>query len=78
MRWLDGNPDPMDMTLSKPRELVKDREDSPWGHRIRNDLVTGQQQKQITNDKTMIEMYRFINLPETMPKFLLSPVKLTM
>ena len=51
MRWLDGNPDPMDMTLSKPRELVKDREDSPWSHRIGNDLVTGQQQKQTTNDK---------------------------
>jgi len=37
MRWLDGSPDPMDMTLSKPRELMKDREDSPWGHRIGND-----------------------------------------
>ena len=71
MRCLYGIPDPMDMTLSKPRKLVKDREDSPPGHRTGNDLVTGQQQKQITNDKTMIETYRFTNLAKTMPKFLL-------
>ena len=26
MRWLDGNPDSMDMSLSKVQEMVKDRE----------------------------------------------------
>ena len=61
MRWFDGITDPMDMSLSRSREMVKDRE--AWHaavhglQRVGHDLVTEQQQNnQIIKKKKSISV----------------------
>ena len=63
MRWLDSITDSMDMSLSKPQEIVKDRE--AWRTTIHgHDLATEQQLKDSCVCQTTWQMEKMVEGPK--------------
>ena len=66
MRWLDSINDSVDLNLSKLREIVEDRGacvlQSMESQRVKNDLVTEQQQKERKNHGCTIKLrYKYVH-----------------
>ena len=71
MRWLDGITDSMDLSLSKLREMVKDRMVKPgmlWSmgwQRVGHDLAIEQQNKEVFEIDNTFPLFRVRCCPLT-------------